>query len=143
LLNACINPFLFVLKSDLQGKDIFLLKFVYVLDRVRVILCVHHEIKLREHDIISAIWENILHTIPAIEREQLILEDTMQRLSQYEKRYPILTTDSIGSLLETWQAHLRDKGLHVWNMLNSAQKLFYLYRLKFQCQLADIIDHIA
>jgi hypothetical protein len=110
---------------------------------VHTILCVRPEIKLREHDIISTVWENILHTIPAIEREQIILDDTMHTLSHYEKRYLILTTDSIGSLLETWQAHLGDKGLHVWNMLNNAQKLFYLYRLKFQCQLADIIDHIA
>lgn len=110
---------------------------------VHTILCVRPEIKLREHEIISAIWENIIHTIPAIEREQLILEDTMQTLSQYEKRYQILITDPIGSLLEIWQAHLETKGLRVWNMLNPTQKFFYLYRLKFQCQLTDIIEHIA
>jgi len=110
---------------------------------VHTILCVRPEIKLHEHEIINAVWEFIIHSIPTIEREQLALEDTMQALSQYERRYQILATDSIGSLLGTWQAHLGDKGLHVWNMLNPAQKLFYLYRIKFQCQLADIIEHIA
>jgi len=67
----------------------------------------------------------------------------MQILSQSEERYQLLTLETLNSLLETWEVYLEGPALRVWTMLSPTQKLFYVYRLKFQCQLADIIEHSA
>jgi len=107
------------------------------------ILCIRPEITLHEHDIIKVVWEHVINTIPTIERERLLLEDTMQILSQSEERYQLLTLETLNSLLETWEVYLEGPALRVWTMLSPTQKLFYVYRLKFQCQLADIIEHSA
>ena len=98
---------------------------------------------LPENNLINTVWERVINAMPAFERNIQILEDHINHLVLGEHRQHILAAPTMTAILDIWQTNLHANGNRVWQMLNPMQKLFYLYRLKFHCQVAAILAQIS
>lgn len=97
---------------------------------------------LPENNLINTIWEHIIKSLPRIEQERQPLEDHIAHMAAGLQRQQIINAHYMQDVLTLWQASLRQGGKVVWQILNPTQKLFYLYRLKFHCQVAEILSRL-